>query len=60
MEGDRGDSLFSVAQATCDHAKERHYTQTEFDILKGFELTVTRCINCHKTLALQAKKVGNH
>ena len=57
MEEDR---LISQNQAMCDHAKERHYTQTQFDMLNGFELTITRCINCHKTLALEAKKLGNN
>ena len=57
MEDDR---LFSVSQATCNHAKERHYTQKDFDMLNGFELVFTRCMNCHKILSIDAKKIANH
>lgn len=53
------DSLVRQIQSACDHAKERHYIQTQFDMLNGFEITITRCINCHKTLAFEAKKFGN-
>jgi len=52
------DMLVTTIQANCDHAKERHYTQRQFDILNGYEINVTRCINCHKTLAMEAKKFG--
>ena len=55
MEEDR---LISVSQVTCDHAKQKRYTQTRFDILNGFELILIRCINCHKVLALEAKKLN--
>jgi hypothetical protein len=55
MEEDR---LISISQVSCDHAKQRRYTQTRFDILNGFELVLTRCINCHKILALEAKKLS--
>jgi hypothetical protein len=51
------DRLVSVSQIICDHAKQRRYTQTRFDILNGFELVLTRCINCHKILAFEAKKL---
>jgi hypothetical protein len=37
----REDSLLSITQVTCDHAKQRHYTQTNFDILKGGGLNVS-------------------
>jgi hypothetical protein len=47
-----------VSQAACDHVKHRWYTQRRFDILNGFELVVTRCINCHKTVALEVKKLN--
>jgi len=53
------DRLFTHFQSACYHAKERHYTQTQFDMLNGFELTITRCINCHKTLTLEAKRLGS-
>ena len=53
----KGDRLASVFQVTCDHAMHRSYTQRRFDILNGFELVLTRCINCHKTLVLEIKKL---
>jgi hypothetical protein len=59
MEEDQVDTLVANMQANCDHAKQRHYTRTQFDILNGYELTITRCINCHKTLTLEAKKFGD-
>jgi hypothetical protein len=55
MEEDR---LFEVLRQSCDHTKEKHYTQKQYDILNGYELILTKCINCHKTLALEAKKFG--
>ena len=56
MEEDR---LVSFSQVSCDHGKQRRYTQRRFDVLNGFELVLTRCINCHKILALEAKKLGS-
>ncbi len=50
--------LIDNIRAICDHAKERQYTQKQYDILNGYELIFTKCINCHKTLALEAKKFG--
>ncbi|MGD6808286.1 MAG: hypothetical protein ACQCN3_01165 [Candidatus Bathyarchaeia archaeon] len=50
------DMLVVTRQANCNHAKERQYTQRRFDILNGYEFKITRCINCHKTLYLDAKK----
>jgi hypothetical protein len=50
--------LIFISQASCDHTKQRRYTQTRFDILNGFELVLTRCLNCHKILALEAKKLS--
>ena len=52
------DSLVSISQVTCDHAKQRQYTQTRFDILNGFKIVLTRCINCHKILAFEAEKLN--
>jgi len=52
------DRLISISQVTCDHAKQRRYTQKRFDILNGFEIVVTRCINCHKILTFEAKKLN--
>jgi hypothetical protein len=50
--------LPSISQVMCDHAKQRRYIQRYFDILNGFELVVTRCGNCHKTIALEVKRLG--
>jgi hypothetical protein len=52
------DMLFVARQANCNHAKEKHYIQRRFDILNGYEFNITRCINCHKTLVMEAKKFG--
>jgi len=58
-KGEMGaDRLVSISQVTCDHAKQRHYTQTRFDILNGFEVVLTRCLNCHKILAFEVKKLN--
>ena len=50
------DTLVTVSQALCDHTKQRAYTQRGFDILKGFEFTETKCVNCHKILVLEIRK----
>jgi len=50
--------LTSVSQLICDHAKQRKYCTSEYDILNGFEIVVTKCLNCHKTLALEVKKLN--
>jgi len=52
------DRVISFSQVTCDHAKQRRYTQTRFDILNGFEIVLIRCINCHKILAFEVKKLN--
>jgi hypothetical protein len=52
--------LVDTSQLNCNHEKQRLYTQKCFDILNGFELTSTRCINCHKIISLEAKKLANH
>jgi hypothetical protein len=49
--------LTSVSQLCCNHAKQRRYSMTNFDILNGFEIVATKCSNCHKTLALEVKKL---
>ena len=54
----KGDRLTTVSQVICDHSKHRAYKQRRFDILKGFEIIETRCINCHKILALEIKRFG--
>ena len=54
------ESLVYSGQLECNHEKQRLYTDRRFDILNGFELTYTRCINCHKVVSLDAKKFGNH
>jgi hypothetical protein len=50
------EKLAALSQLTCNHAKQKHYTQTRFDILNGFELVATKCGGCHKTLVLQVRK----
>ena len=49
--------LTTLSQLTCNHAKQKPYKQTRFDILNGFEIVATKCSGCHKTLALQVKKI---
>jgi len=49
--------LVDTDKLDCDHSTERLYTQRCFDILNGLELTFTRCINCHKIVSLDAKKL---
>jgi hypothetical protein len=43
-------------QLVCNHAKERKYCISQFDILNGFEIISTKCANCHKILVLEIKK----
>ena len=50
--------LVDASQRNCNHETERLYTERCFDILNGFELTFTRCINCHKIVSLEAKKLA--
>jgi len=47
--------LVETGQVNCSH-KQRLYNQRCFDILNGFELNFTRCIDCHKIVSLEAKK----
>ena len=49
--------LVDISLRNCDHVTGRLYTQRCFDILNGFELTFTRCIDCHKIVSLEAKKL---
>jgi len=51
------EAVETVQQAVCEHAKQRWYVQRRFDILNGFEVVLTRCINCHKTMTLEIKKL---
>ncbi|MFB3889946.1 MAG: hypothetical protein ACE14S_10680 [Candidatus Bathyarchaeia archaeon] len=51
------ESYTTICQATCHHTDHVWYTQRRFDILNGFEILLTRCINCHKTLTLEVKKL---
>jgi hypothetical protein len=57
MEDER---LFYAIQPICNHEKQRSYTQKRYDALNGFELTFTRCFNCHKILEIQARKFTKH
>jgi hypothetical protein len=50
--------LVETIQSSCNHETERQYTDRCFDILNGFELSFTRCINCHKIVSLDAKKLA--
>jgi hypothetical protein len=52
------EELTSVSQALCDHSKQKRYAQKQIDILNGFELVETRCLNCHKILVLNIGKIG--
>jgi hypothetical protein len=46
-----------IRQVTCDHSNHREqYTRQRFDILQGFEIVETRCINCHKILTAKITK----
>jgi hypothetical protein len=53
------DNLVYFKQLTCEHGKQELYTQRSFDILKGFELVYTRCLNCHKIVSLEVRKLAN-
>jgi len=53
------DNLVYARQQCCDHQSQMQYKQRDFDILNGFELTYTRCLNCHKIVNLEAKKFSN-
>jgi hypothetical protein len=48
----------SLKQVTCIHKKERHYTTKQLDVLNGLDLTLTRCLNCHKVLSMEIKKIN--
>jgi len=50
------EKLVVTGEIICDHENQRLYTDRRFDILNGFELTYTRCINCHKIVSLDVKK----
>ncbi len=52
------EELTSVSQAMCDHSKHRRYTQERLDVLEGFALVETRCLNCHKILNLTISKIS--
>ena len=49
--------LTYVSQLCCNHAKQRRYSMTNFDILNGFEVVATKCSNCHKRLDVEDKKL---
>jgi len=46
----------NTGKATCQHSLNECYDCRRFDILNGFEIRETKCINCHKTLVLDVKK----
>ena len=51
------EDLMVIRKNICDHYQQRRYQQKRLDILNGFELVLTRCINCHKVLSLEARKI---
>lgn len=53
------ETLVDTSQLNCSHKEQELYTERCFDILNGFELTFTRCLNCHKVVGLDAKKFGD-
>ena len=48
--------LVDASELNCNHRKQELYIERCFDILNGFELTFTRCLNCHRIVGLEAKK----
>jgi hypothetical protein len=54
------EKLVETSHLNCDHENQRLYTDRCFDVINGFELTFTRCINCHKIVSLEAKKFESH
>jgi hypothetical protein len=52
--------LVSINQKNCNHWEHRKYTERNFDVLNGFEITVLRCGNCHKTLQMAVKGLAKH
>jgi hypothetical protein len=50
------EKLVGASQLNCSHEKQELYIERCFDILNGFELTFTRCLNCHKIVSLEVKK----
>ena len=51
------DELMVISRNICDHYQQRNYKQKRLDILNGFELVLNRCINCHKILSLEARRI---
>ena len=48
-----------VRDVVCDHYSQREqYTRQRFDVLLGFEIVETRCLNCHKILATKIVGIG--
>lgn len=51
------EGLVGTSRINCHHEERGLYTERCFDILNGFELVFTRCMECHKILELEAKKL---
>ena len=49
------ETLVNASQLNCNHKEE--YNERFFDVLNGLELTFTCCIDCHKIVSLEAKKL---
>ena len=56
----REEELMLIRNNLCNHLQHRNYNQKRLDILNGFQLTLIRCINCHKVLSLEAKKIREY
>jgi hypothetical protein len=52
------DGTYFVRQLSCKHEKTQRYTEKRYDIYNGLEFTFTRCLNCHKIVELEAKKLS--
>lgn len=52
--------LVSIVQHNCKHENHRKYRLRSFDIFNGFEISATKCSNCHKTAELSVRKVSTH
>jgi hypothetical protein len=51
------EGLVETTQLNCKHEEQQLHAERCFDILNGLEFTFNRCINCHKIVSLEAKKL---
>jgi len=52
------EQLPTIRQVNCDHLSHEQYTERRFDLLNGFELVETKCVNCHKILSSKITRIG--